>query len=64
MVEEITVQRATVRPERPIYDVLVGVALEKHLSGPRRGPDNTDTIRWLVLNWQRLRSEVRGREAK
>jgi predicted DNA-binding ribbon-helix-helix protein len=52
-----------VRLEKPIYDVLVQVALENHLHTPRRGPNITGAIRWLVLDWQRLQAEGRGREA-
>jgi predicted DNA-binding ribbon-helix-helix protein len=60
MAEETTIHRATVRLEKPIYDVLIRVALENHLHTPRRGPNITGAIRWLVLDWQRLRAEARG----
>jgi predicted DNA-binding ribbon-helix-helix protein len=63
MAEDAKVQRSTVRLEKPIYDVLVQVALENHLHTPRRGPNITGAIRWLVLDWQRLQAEGRGREA-
>jgi len=60
MAEEATIHRATVRLEKPICDVLVRVALENHLHTPRRGPNITGAIRWLVLDLQQLRSEARG----
>jgi predicted DNA-binding ribbon-helix-helix protein len=63
MSEEVSIHRSTVRLEKPIYDVLVGVAMENHLHTPRRGPNITAAVRWLVLDWQQLRSESRGREA-
>lgn len=57
MSQDTGVRRATVRLERSIYDVLVGVVLENHLVTPRRGPNVTAAIRWLVLDWQRMRSQ-------
>ena len=63
MSEEVSIHRSTVRLEKPIYDVLVGVAMENHLHTPRRGPNITAAVRWLVLDWQELRSQARGREA-
>ena len=38
MSEEVSIHRSTVRLEKPIYDVLVGVAMENHLHTRRRGP--------------------------
>ena len=63
MSEDALVHRATVRLERSIYDLLVSVALENHLVTPRRGPNVTAAIRWLVMDWQRLRSQLGEREA-
>jgi hypothetical protein len=64
MAEESTIHRSTVRLEKPIYDVPVDVALENHLHTPRRGPNITGAIGWLVLGaavWRGVEGTMRTR---
>jgi len=51
MSEEVSIHRSTVRLEKPIYDVLVGVAMKNHLHTPRRGSNSSWCRSKLGTHW-------------